>query len=444
MRPSRSSFSLAVFLILAYLAATRFSVQHETTFGARIGGVPIFLTDATLGLLLAATFVKCPARLLAWAVSGRGAGPVGAAVWLLCLLAVGQCLSAYPDYHFYALRDLAMFGYSLFFPLTYMVLRGRRDAERVVRCFTFGTLILGSLLAFQLVSGIQFDLFAHAAKVGFSGGGAVQRIGGGELGVNLSFSAAALVAYLLLDREHRPFILAAALVCFMGVAASVNRSAVMAVSAAGLATGAALLRMERAWRVIGAVVVVAGIALMAQFVDLPVSIPLLRNLYVGVASATTVGHDPDVAFRLLRWKSALDLWMTNPILGAGFGVQIAPRDLNAETGSYNFGLPHNTYLTVLVRMGLVGLLIVLFCIGWSIWRMLKALWRGPARPDDLAAVNIIVAMATLAFFDLFFEHPLMCGPFWIMLAAAWRLAETGSGKAGAAAAGTLSISQDER
>ena len=103
---------------------------------------PIFLTDITLLLLFAVSLVRWPSRILYWLSEGVGAGPVGRVIWILCILATVYFVLAFSEYGLYAVRDLAIFGYSLFFPLTCFAIRDRRDAVRLLRYLTYAGVIL--------------------------------------------------------------------------------------------------------------------------------------------------------------------------------------------------------------------------------------------------------------------------------------------------------------
>jgi O-antigen ligase len=91
-------------------------------------------------------------------------------------------------------------------------------------------------------------------------------------------------------------------------------------------------------------------------------------------------------------------------------------------GAFNGGMPHNTFLFVADRMGMVGLTLILFC--WSlIFGRLLATFRRTRRADDLVGANILAAMFGFATFVLFFERPVTNAAFWIVMAAGARMIE---------------------
>jgi O-antigen ligase len=216
------------------------------------------------------------------------------------------------------------------------------------------------------------------------------------------------------------------LICFVGLAAATTRSAIVGLSlAAGLSFVIADERGRFQIAVTGGIL--AGLVLIAAL--LPEGIPhmgILRSLYLGVSSAIGgVSVDATGAWRMTRWAVALRLWLCHPIFGAGFGTLLLPYSLDTDqfrTGLFNGGAPHNTYLFVLDRMGIVGFSLIIFCWVYSMRRLWKMV-RMSHSPDALAALNILVAMAGFAAFVLFFERPVNNAPFWIILALGARLSE---------------------
>ena len=138
--------------------------------------------------------------------------------------------------------------------------------------------------------------------------------------------------------------------------------------------------------------------------------------------------DANSRFRLGRWKYASELWFAHPLFGVGFGRAIIPsglEDSGERQGQFNAGMPHNSFLFVAARMGVVGLALVLYC--WLLGlRQLVAAYKRTGGADELAAANILAAMFGLATLGLFFERPVSNAFFWIVMAAASRLIEVWS------------------
>jgi len=412
---SRGRPAPELIIILAYILLTRLSLGKEANYGIWIGSVPIYPTDVTLVLLIGLVVRRRWQRrwFKSWFVKGKGAGSIGRAVWCLCILAVVYAVHAWPSYQILALRDLAMFGYSLFFPLTYLMISDRHSAVRIVRWFVYGSLILAVPLALEAITGLNLGLSSDDQSL-MTASGLLRRMAVGDLGSNLGFALSALLVYLLLTRQRRWINSIAALICLIGIAASLNRSAILSVAAATLFTF--LIVRKRRRLIFGLSTGVVSLWLLGHS-------SLFQNLTAAIKSGTTIFDDADFQFRLLRWGEALVLWLTHPVIGAGFGMEICTPDPN-ETGLFNVGMPHNSYLTLLARTGIIGLGLFLFCYGKGLFDLLRSLRKRGMDADSLAVANILIAMGIFAGFNLFLEEPLLIGPFWIMLAVACRLAET--------------------
>jgi O-antigen ligase len=149
----------------------------------------------------------------------------------------------------------------------------------------------------------------------------------------------------------------------------------------------------------------------------------LTNFYKAVAAGAT-GADDSSQFRLERWHYAITLWRLHPLLGNGFGVPLAKSTLLAPKeleGQFNVGMPHNTFLFLLCRMGVIGLALAGFCWVYA-WYGVAARARQAKGGDELALANILITLAVFASFVLFFERPMNGASFWIMAAVAARFA----------------------
>jgi hypothetical protein len=293
----------AQFVILVWVVATRMFMLDVTKVGFRIGPVPLFFTDWVLLALLGLTLIRQPVKLLFWGSCGGGAGPIGRAVWLLCLVSLVYFEFAVPVYGIFATRDLAIFGCSLFFPLTYWSLRERSQAIRLARYFIYSGLVVVTVAVIDKLVGSVFLLGKGTHSV--FNWGTIETIGGGDFGGICAFSLAGLFAYTLFDRKHRWLHGMCSFVSFLALAAATTRSATVGVVAAMLYTAAVAGRRYR----ISAIVVAgcfAGLILLGS--QLPTDFPtagFLRSFYLAIASAAGGTHtDPNAAFRISQ-----ELWV---------------------------------------------------------------------------------------------------------------------------------------
>jgi O-antigen ligase len=415
--------TVELWVILVYTIIVGVGDLRAAKLGIQIGPLPVFLTDISLLMLLLVSIVRWPSRILFWLSAGAEAGVVGRLAWILCIVAAIYFALAVPEYHLYAARDFAIFGYSLFFPLTYFAIRYREDAVRLLRYFTYAGVLL-SIMVLLEVSGVHLGLLTGGERIVL--GRRILAVGAQDASAFSVFSLAALLGYAVFDRRLRNLHMVLAAVCFLALAASTSRAAVVAI---GLVSCLTLAYAGPRYR-IRAALLVAVVFLLVFFSPLLSAnrpgVKLLQDLRMSIVSAASGPTvDPTSQFRLVRWHHATTLWMQHPIFGVGFGRPIIPSglvDSGERQGQFNAGMPHNTFLFLGARTGFLGLGIVLLCWCVTLSRLLRTFPR-MHRPDDLAALNILLAMFAFATFVLFFERPVTNAAFWIVLAIANRLAE---------------------
>lgn len=426
----RRPMSVAAWLILLYVVLTRIGHLEAAKIGGKVAGIPIFLTEMFLIASFAAVIVGRPASLIAWALVGGRTGPVGRATWLISVLATVHFLLAFSEYRIYAARDFAIYMYSLFFVLTYLSVPRREHAIRILVWATYAGVITAVALIFTTASGLHIPLFEDTSRYVF--GETIESVGSGDVGGIIAFSLASLGAYILLDCRRRYLNLACAVICFVAIMLPQTRSAVFGLC---LAAVFSLLVVGTRHRVVMCCLGLLAVGIVVASPALPDDLPgvrALQNFYAAVVSGADYHADGNAQFRLLRWNLALKTWLSAPVFGVGFGTDILPNWLVGieELNSFNYGLPHNTYLTILARTGVLGLALFLFPIVWIFSRIYRAMRCGMADAHLLAIGNMICAMAGFGLFVLFFERPLHGATFWIMMAIAARLVESsGDGEA---------------
>ena len=419
----RRPMSVAAWLLLTYVVVTRIGHLEVTKLGGHVGGVPIFLTEIFLILSFVATIVVRPVSLLGWVLGGGWAGPVGRTVWLIAVLATVHFALAFSQYGIYAARDFAIYMYSLFFILTYFAISRREHAIRMLLWSTYAGVVAAALLILTTVTDFHVGLYDESNRLVL--GESIESFGSGDVGGIIAFSLASVATYALLERRHRYFNLVCAIVCFAGIALPQTRSAVFGL---GLAGAFSLFALGARHRVILCCLAVSAVGIVALSPLLPEHLPgasALQNLYAAVVSGAEYHADANAQFRLIRWHLALETWFSSPIFGVGFGTDILPNWLLSidELNTFNYGMPHNTYLTILARTGLVGLALFVFAIVWFLYRAYRLMRAGSGNAHLLAAANMICTMVGFGLFVLFFERPLHGATFWITMAVAVRLAE---------------------
>jgi O-antigen ligase len=235
-----------------------------------------------------------------------------------------------------------------------------------------------------------------------------------------------LFAYVALGSDHRLLHTACAILCLLGLAISTVRSATLGVA---LSAGLTFIALDNRRRVIFCGVFGFAVLCSLAIAFAPPAVPLsglFRSFYSGLVSGTTDSADPTAKFRVLRWDYAVNLWLTHPILGVGFGVPIIPSylvDRYEFAGKFNSWMPHNSFLFLLERTGLFGFALVTLCWLSGIVRLLRHAKQAQLA-DDLAVANILIAMVGFGSFVLFLERPMNDAAFWIVAAVGQRMLRT--------------------
>lgn len=429
---SLSELGIGGILVVAYLAITRIGHLYAAKLGFQIGPVPLFLTEMFILATGLVAIVTRTAPLVCWLVSGGLARAPGFLLWLLFIMSLVYTVAAFGDWGILAVRDFAIFGYGCIFALAYILLDTREKAAAAMRWCTYSGIVLAVLLIGDTVSGAHV-LFLPEVRIVTAAHVFAQSYGGGDVGGIISFSLIGLLAYAAASSDRRALHLIAAAICFYALMITQTRSAVL-----GLALGSlySLFGMRTTQRLS---FVALGVAAVVGFFVIPVLLPqsglahAISMFSDAVQGGLAVRADDNVYFRLLRWDKVFDLWRNNPLFGVGFGRPLLPRSFltEAEDGKFNVGLPHNTYLTILARLGLFGFILIMGAWVISIVLATKAIRRPTFGADAFAAGASLVAMMGFASFVLFLERPMHCATLWIVAAIACRLA--GPDRDGAAA-----------
>ena len=156
--------------------------------------------------------------------------------------------------------------------------------------------------------------------------------------------------------------------------------------------------------------------------------PQLVDEVSGAFAGTATGSGANAEWRLAIWRFMVERTLHNPLAGVGFGRPTAfpwhnvlydarrndPTDPNDVTG------PHNSFVNILFRMGLLGALPLLALVAIGGWRVLSALrsdlYDTPDRARLVGALAVFVFVSVVATFSVALEGPFMGMFFWVTLA----------------------------
>jgi O-antigen ligase len=387
-KKARVSLSEALFLWFTFC-----TTAYVKDFSyLRWPGAPLFVTDVVLMVLLLSLYIVPRRRyshiprlsniFLGLFIS---AGLLAAARGFL-----GRCDPIL------VLRDSALIAYPLFLLVGYHLFRDWLAIKRLAVWFLLGT-------ALTVLNGLA--LFVDAPEQ--------RRFVLAGIYVLVSQIAVLILLANHLIRPKAGWTLAAffSLGLLLANMRSIFISLAVVMGAAFLVPGL-LRRKSRLVSVVATLVL--GIVLACSFALLFIHLRAGRDFATRVADELDsalfhTGDDPDWQFRLMAWKEAWRRFEEYPLAGEGFGIPFVFEIWD------NDSRPHNTFLTVLYKMGLIGFLPLLASLAYFFWLGLRAVYRNSA--NRRVAFLEIVILAQLSFcvyggaFSVF-ESPYSASLFW--------------------------------
>ena len=192
-------------------------------------------------------------------------------------------------------------------------------------------------------------------------------------------------------------------------------------------SAASLPREQRRRAVAGVVGVAAAIMLILVATGVEVSVGSrslsARQLFVNAQSLAGQSDDPGlqgtIAWRLEYWEAIVDdvLFGDEWIAGVGYGPVLADR-YGFQTSGAGSSQPlrnaHNSHVTVIARLGAVGL-----ALWMLLWLQIAAISlrsrRGALRSQVGWLVAVAAGIAVAAVFDPVLEGPQVAIPFWVIV-----------------------------
>lgn len=373
---------------------------------------PVYITDV---LLLAAVLHMVCSRLLAKHHSGSRHGP-GVLVGLVVLAALVRVLTSEGEALLIA-RDAAPFVYVA---VAYLSARGyllasepgrRRTARLAHRALVIHlcwvacvVLVPGLFLSLsEFWSGPTPELRSDldTALLGILAGVSILRFRRKE-GTWMSALLAVASVALALTMHSRAGLLACCVCVVAALAGGVDRSARASIRTVALGMAAAVLLI----------------------VLLPTS-PAAQRLIAtvdraGASQEITVSAGGTLNARKVAWERVIGFTLDDPtraMTGIGFGPDfLKDADADVALGSKTYqGVrsPHNYLVTVLARLGLLGLTVIVLLLTVVLAAAIRELWARP-QPDELTSMCVLTVMAlfVIAMLGVVLESPFGAVPFF--------------------------------
>ena len=142
-----------------------------------------------------------------------------------------------------------------------------------------------------------------------------------------------------------------------------------------------------------------------------------RGVSIGNASA-----DESFAWRELVWNAAYKEFRDDPIFGIGTGQKIY-----VERGDYRDYVEirniHNSYLSILIQLGILGLGIFLIFLYIQIKKLIREILKNKKDFYAVSILGIVVFLLVALNFQPYLETNLLSMFFWISLGIAGKLTE---------------------
>jgi O-antigen ligase len=390
-RRARVSFTEGFFLWFTFCTT---AYTRDFSY-LRLPGTPLFVTDVVLVVLLSSLYILPRVQ--------KPQHPLALNVFLMLFVAAGLVSAARGfggnDEPTLVLRDYALVVYAFFLLIGYQLFRNWSSIKRLAVWFLLGT-------ALNVLNGAAWFVAApEQRRFVFPG----------------IYVLVALVVVLMmmanrLIRKKAGWALA--VVFFVGLLLANARS--LFLSLAIVLLSALLLRGQLRVKVgsVPLIRVLVSVSLLGcALVFLSVHVKAERDFTTRVveeleSGTLHMGEDANWQFRLVAWKEAWRRFEKSPLAGEGFGVP------------FTFGIwdndarPHNTFLTVLYKMGLVGFLPLFGLLGYFFWRGLQCM-HGNSENRRVVFLQIaILTQLALCLFgsaNLLLESPYLASLFWTVM-----------------------------
>ncbi len=387
-----------------------------------IPGLPLLPGEAGLALVAAFLFIERASReerVSFW-------DPMGCFIAAWILIGCSRMVFDFRSFGITALRDFAMVYYAAFYFLARVIVLRPGNAAR---------LLLGTVQWSALAMVPIYFWWRYSPELVFS----LFSIGGIPLVfykndlVGLYAALGAGLHFLRFEETRRPGYLLWSLILVGTILATDNRASLVA-----LIVFTAAVSLTGRWRMaavfgVGGALAALAIVVVAHLQNRSWQETPVFEVYEAVASMTdptgareyqgegTGSKGDNNLFRAVWWRLVIeDTWEQSPVFGLGFGYDLASefeREYYAGiAGDFSARSPHNVFITVFARMGLVGLAGFMVVMGL----LLRNTWRA-ARTDDLGALKAwaaAVAILASATFGVVLEGPMGAVVFWIMLGIA--------------------------
>ncbi len=394
------AYSVRVVIFGTFIALLYAWSRDFAYLSVHVGHQEVFITEIVL-IALGFSFVSTVVDRRIWQSKAL---PRSLMVFLI--IGMVALFRGLPTYGVDAVRDSALCYYSLTFPLVVLLASDKRRLRALVWFCWAGWVASALVVTWKYVRGmgapLDYDLLRYGA-----GAQALASISG-VASVFASWSPGTTSTMKVLMR-----VVGGGQLC-VGILLIQHRSLFIAVVGASLAVAYCCIPQ----RFLTALWVMCGfVLLLLVLAMLPVNEFHLPAMVEDTLArlGSIIGHnDGNSAWRLDIWERGIRYGLEHPLVGAGFGPSMGD---TFGIGASDRIDPHNSYVAILYRMGLPGIL----AFG-TLW---VSIIRGTfvrCRSEKCSILTLGMALAAhaaaaiFAAFNVALEGPYMGVPFWMSLA----------------------------
>jgi O-antigen ligase len=301
-------------------------------------------------------------------------------------------------------RDSAIFVYSSFLLLGFLLITSWEGVRRVFLFVTLGAVFcsLNAAAWFLMQQGqrryMGYGIYVVTALLGLLLGranGIMKRSG-------LFLPAVLTIGILLFNSRAAYAAMAGAIAVILLVGVQLQKKhAIMA-------------RLKLVFKLMAMLCLVLAIVLQTRIGSTFVE----RSLEEVTAAALDPSQDPTSQFRFMAWAEAITRFSQNPVVGEGYGVPFT-FDIYDDDPR-----PHDTYLTILYKMGIVGFSPFLLLLATFFFRGWRTVLANRNRQETVWLYVLLVGLVAQCLNGLFnyvVESPYMASMFWISIGMGFRM-----------------------
>jgi len=368
----------------------------------RFPGIPIFVTDMVLALALLFVFVFPRVR-----IPSPTFWPISAALLLVSVGVIEVCRGLIGGRDpMLVLRDFAVPLYAIFLLIGMYAVEEWPAIQHFCRFFIYGA------LAASVTAVGWFVMVPAQRRYIFHGGPHVAAAFVGVLAWTLSKQVSRRIRYCVFGLLTAGIVLTNSRTVYVCIAICV---AVLFLTAR---IANRRLRFSGLALLLAGTMAVSGIMLLLIGANHKGS-AFLSQTSRELASGTLNYHnDANAEFRFQAWNEAMNRFSQNPLFGEGFGVPFLFADEDYDSR------PHNTYLTVLYKMGLVGFVPLLCLLGHFFWQGWKILRACRTQQECLLLYCCMLAFLSMCLsgaLNLALESPFAASIFWLTMGVGYRM-----------------------